>query len=408
MSVATFAKDSQLKHYTLEDGKVREWIKDVSTPYLYVYATRTQKGVTKTFYFRYADGRERKTNQIAIGKYPAFTLAEARAKAQELARIRQRGEDVRKSVIAQKPVRFADVVRGWIGKEKGKELLSFEKQIGRINNYLMPYLGETDIRTLSRADIARAIDKAQDAETAKGISHDTSKRAFRLLRKILDFAVSRGYIEHNPARDIIFADTFKTSKGESFRAITEPHRLGELLRAFDSFRGSNATKQALIFGAHTFLRSANIRRLKWQYVSFDKDLIIYPAADMKMRADFAVPMSRQVKELLKARYDTRRGDYVFPSDITSLKPLSENTLNYALKRLGFGDELVFHGLRSTASTLLNENIKAHGLDGEIIELCLDHRERNKIKAIYDRSQRLEERARLMQWWSDYLDEVKGE
>ena len=293
-------------------------------------------------------------------------------------------------------------------QEKGKELLSFEKQIGRINNYLMPYLGETDIRTLSRADIARAIDKAQDAETAKGISHDTSKRAFRLLRKILDFAVSRGYIEHNPARDIIFADTFKTSKGESFRAITEPHRLGELLRAFDSFRGSNATKQALIFGAHTFLRSANVRRLKWQYVSFDKDLITYPAADMKMRADFAVPMSRQVKELLEARYYTRHGDYVFPSDITSLKPLSENTLNYALKRLGFGDELVFHGLRSTASTLLNENIKAHGLDGEIIELCLDHRERNKIKAIYDRSQRLEERARLMQWWSDYLDEVKGE
>lgn len=404
--MATFAKDSQLKNYALKDGKAREWIKDISTPYLYVYATQTKNGVSKTFIFRYAD-EERKTNQIIIGKYPSITLAEARAKATELKRLKERGEDIKKAVIAQKAVKFEDAAREWIEKEQAKNTSSLSREAGRINNYLMPYLKNGDIRTLTRRDYAQTIGRIQEAETKKGISHDTSKRTFRLLRKILDLAVNKGYIEHNPTRDIIFADTFKISKCENFRAITDPQRLGELLRAFDGFRGSNSTKQALVFGAHTFLRSANVRWLKWQYVSFDKNLIVFPASEMKMGADFAVPISRQIKELLKAQYEIRRGDFVFPSDITSLKPLSENTLNYALKRLGFGDETVFHGLRATASTLLNENIKRHGKDAEIIELCLDHRERNKIKSIYDRSQRLEERAELMQWWSNYLDEVEG-
>ena len=405
--MATFAKDSQLKNYTLKGGKARDWIKDISTPYLYVYATQTKNGVSKTFVFRYADA-DRKTNQIIIGKYPSITLAEARAKATELKRLKERGEDIKKAVIAQKAVKFEDAAREWIEKEQAKNTSSLSREAGRINNYLMPYLKNGDIRTLARRDYAQTIERIQEAETKKGISHDTSKRTFRLLRKILDLAVNKGYIEHNPTRDIIFADTFKISKCENFRAITDPERLGELLRAIDGFRGSNSTKQALVFGAHTFLRSANVRELKWQYVSFDKNLIVFPASDIKMGADFAVPISRQVKELLKAQYEIRRGDFVFPSDITSLKPLSENTLNYALKRLGFGDETVFHGLRATASTLLNENIKRHGKDAEIIELCLDHRERNKIKSIYDRSQRLDERAELMQWWSDYLDEVKGE
>ena len=405
--MATFAKDSQLKNYALKDGKAREWIKDISTPYLYVYATQTKNGVSKTFIFRYA-GENRKTNQIIIGKYPSITLAEARAKATELKRLKERGEDVKKAVIAQKAVKFADVAREWIEKEQTKSTSSLSRETGRINNYLMPYLKDGDVKTLARRDYAQVIERIQETETKKGISHDTSKRTFRLLRKILDLAVSKGYIDHNPTRDIIFTDTFKTSKCENFRAITDPERLGELLRAIDGFRGSNSTKQALVFGAHTFLRSVNVRELKWQYVSFDKDLIVFPAGAMKMRADFVVPLSKQTKELLRAQYEIRRGDFVFPSDITSLKPLSENTLNYALKRLAFGDETVFHGLRATASTLLNENIKRHGKDAEIIELCLDHRERNKIKSIYDRSQRLDERAELMQWWSDYLDEVKEE
>ena len=225
--MATFAKDSQLKTYTLKDGKAREWIKDISTPYLYVYAVQGKKSLTKTFIFRYA-GENRKTNQIVIGKYPSITLAEARAKATELKRLKERGEDVKKAAVAQKAVKFADVAREWIEKERVKSTSSLSRETGRINNYLMPYLKDGDVRTLARRDYAQVIERIQETEAKKGISHDTSKRTFRLLRKILDLAVSKGYIDHNPTRDIIFADTFKTSKCENYRAITDPKRLGEL------------------------------------------------------------------------------------------------------------------------------------------------------------------------------------
>ena len=180
------------------------------------------------------------------------------------------------------------------------------------------------------------------------------------------------------------------------------------MRAVEAYRGSFATRQALLFGIHTFLRSANVRGLKWDYVDFATRAITFPADAMKMGDAFILPMSRQVERLLKEQAQLRRGDFVFASDVSASRPLSENTLNYALKRLGFGDETVFHGFRSTASTLLHEQISVHGLGSEIIELCLDHKERNRVKAAYDRSQRLDDRARLMQYWSDYLDEVKGE
>ncbi|QCD53472.1 tyrosine-type recombinase/integrase [Campylobacter sp. RM16192] len=407
--MAVFTKEIELKHYKLPNDKNREWIKDISTPYLYVYANQTKKGVTKTFYYRYADNGDprRKTNQISIGKYPSISLAEARTKANELTTMRERGEDINPE--KNQAITFKDLAEQWIKKEQSKELTSFDKQIGRINNHLYPLLKDKNIKTLTRLDLSNAIEKIQDKEAKRGLSHDTSKRAFYLMRKIMDYAVSKGYIDNNPARNIIFADTFKLSKTNNFKAITDTDKLKELLKAFDDYQGSNSTKQALIFGIHTFLRSANVRRLKWQYVDFDKDLIIFPAKEMKLRNEFIMPISKQVKKILHTQKELLglKSEYVFPSDVTNTKPLSENTLNYAIKRLGFGDDMVFHGLRTTASTLLNENIKAHGLDSEVIELCLDHRERNTVKAIYDRSQRLEDRAKLMQWWSNYLDEAKG-
>ncbi|WP_169943103.1 site-specific integrase [Campylobacter sp. RM15925] len=406
--MATFIKELELKKYNLFKGKSREWLKDIATEFLYVYITDTKKGLSKTFYYRYADKGDpkRKINQIVIGKYPSISLVEARTKANELTTMRERGEDINPE--KNQAITFKDLAEQWIKKEQSKELTSFDKQIGRINNHLYPLLKDKNIKTLTRLDLSNAIEKIQDKEAKRGLSHDTSKRAFYLMRKIMDYAVSKGYIDNNPARNIIFADTFKLSKTNNFKAITDTDKLKELLRAFDDYQGSNSTKQALIFGIHTFLRSANVRRLKWQYVDFDKDLIIFPAKEMKLRNEFIMPISKQVKKILHTQKELLglKSEYVFPSDVTNTKPLSENTLNYAIKRLGFGDDMVFHGLRTTASTLLNENIKAHGLDSEVIELCLDHRERNTVKAIYDRSQRLEDRARLMQWWSNYLDELK--
>ena len=406
--MASFANDLALKKFALKN-KNREWVKDDGVKFLYVLAYKTQKETTKTFYFKYQESDEKRTTkQIRLGKYPSITLAEARAKALELESLRDRGEDLQLATAKQKAITFKDVADEWIEKEQSKSLVSTKKQIGRVKNHLIFYLGSKELTALKRRDYMQVIEQIQAQEIKKGITHETSERTFRLLRKILDLAVNKGYIEHNPTRDIIFNDTFKTSSNNHYKAITEPSKLKELLRAMQDYQGSFYTQQALIFGVHTFLRSANVRELKWQYVDFENNLITFPGEAMKLREVFYMPMSKQVKKLLKIMLEHKRGDFVFPSGISATRPLSDSTLNQAIKRLGFGDEMVFHGLRTTASTLLNENIKNHGFSSDVIELCLDHKERSSVKAIYDRSQRLDERARLMQWWSDYLDSLVKE
>lgn len=128
---------------------------------------------------------------------------------------------------------------------------------------------------------------------------------------------------------------------------------------------------------------------------------------MKGKEAFIVPLSTSVVDmLLELKKFSGYSQYLFPSDITKNKALSENTLNYAIKRLGFGDLMVYHGFRSTASTFLYENKSKHKQDSEVIELCLDHKERNRIKAVYNRSTRLDDRILLMQWWSDFIDDLK--
>ena len=403
--MASFANDLALKKFTLKN-KNREWVKDDGVKFLYVLAYKTQKETTKTFYFKYQESDEKRTTkQIRLGKYPSITLAEARAKALELERLRDRGEDLQLATAKQKAITFKDVADEWIEKEQSKSLVSTKKQIGRVKNHLIFYLGSKEITALKRRDYMQVIEQIQARETKRELTHETSERTFRLLRKILDLAVNKGYIEHNPTRDIIFNDTFKTSSNNHYKAITEPSKLKELLRAMQDYQGSFCTQQALIFGVHTFLRSANVRELKWQYVDFENNLITFPAEAMKLREVFYIPMSKQVKKLLKTMLEHKSGDFVFPSGISATRPLSDSTLNQAIKRLNFGDKMVFHGLRTTASTLLNENIKNHGFSSDVIELCLDHKERSSVKAIYDRSQRLDERAKLMQWWSDYLNSL---
>ncbi|MGG7048932.1 MULTISPECIES: tyrosine-type recombinase/integrase [unclassified Campylobacter] len=408
--MATFFKEIELKNFKIPKDKKRVWLKDQSTPFLYVFVALNQNGTTtKTFYYRYTikGDPKRKINQITIGKYPFITLAEARAKANELTTQKERGNNIK--VLSQRPdkVTFEAVANKWIEKERSKGLSDFNRSVKRIEQYLMPYLQDKDIRELKRIDFIYTIEKIQEAESKKGITHDTSKRVFWLLRKIMDYALMLDYVDRNYTREIIFVDAFKTSKTTNYRAITEPKKLSELIKAFNNYQGSHHTKQALIFGLHTFLRSANIRGLKWDFVDFDNNRIVFPAETMKLKSDFVLMMSKQVSRLLREQQQYANGAYVFPSDISKQKPLSENTLNYAIKRLGFNDDMVFHGIRATASTLLNEMMNAHGFDSELIELCLDHKERNKIKATYDRSQRLNDRGKLWQWWSDYLDELES-
>jgi integrase len=169
-----------------------------------------------------------------------------------------------------------------------------------------------------------------------------------------------------------------------------------------------STKYALKLAPLVFVRPANIRFMEWGDIDLKKAIWKIPAEKMKAREPHIVPLSRQALEIIK-EIQKFNGDYkfVFKSPISSSKPLSSNTLNLAIKRIGFADKMVSHGFRHTASTILHEHISEHGFHSEIIERQLAHAERNGVKAAYNHAEYLNERKELMQWWADFLDDIKN-
>ena len=187
-------------------------------------------------------------------------------------------------------------------------------------------------------------------------------------------------------------------------AIVDPSRLGELMRAIAGYRGDISTEFALKLLPLTFVRPGELRCAAWDEFNLKAAEWRIPAARMKMRELHLVPLATQAVALLTDLHTlTGKGHYVFPSIRSKDRPISDNTINAALRRLGFSsDEMVAHGFRSTASTCLNEL----GWHPDLIELQLAHAERNESRGAYNRAQRLGERRNLMQAWADYLDGLR--
>lgn len=187
-------------------------------------------------------------------------------------------------------------------------------------------------------------------------------------------------------------------------AITDPARVGELLRAIDGYRGNLVTSYALKLAPLTFVRPGELRHATWSEFDLDHAEWRIPAERMKMREQHIVPLSRQAVEVVRELQSiSRRSRFIFPALGNVRRPMSENTVNAALRRLGYAhDEMTGHGFRSMASTLLNEQ-RWHP---DLIELQLAHAERNQVRAAYNRAQRLVERRKTMQARADYLDQLK--
>jgi integrase len=188
--------------------------------------------------------------------------------------------------------------------------------------------------------------------------------------------------------------------------ITDPKQIGELLRAIDGYEGHLITICALRLAPLVFVRPGELRQAEWQEINFERVEWKIPAEKMKMRSPHIVPLSTQAVEILREIGPlTNRGRYVFPSLRTSERPMSNNTILAALRRLGYAkEEMSGHGFRAMASTILHEQ----GWPSDIIERQLAHAERNSIKAAYNHAQHLPERRKMMQAWADYLENLKAE
>ncbi|EAL4585069.1 hypothetical protein DOK47_07790 [Campylobacter jejuni] len=392
--------DKQLKTLIV---KKRTYIKDVYTKNLYIEAKGSLKGTIIFFYFRYR--LNKKIQSIKIGKYPTTTLSSAREKANifnnMLAEKIDPKEQIQKEDI-QKSKTLKEVFKEWV-ENFYKEKSNYNTP-HRVDIHIISKLGDKDITTLTRQDIIAIYDKLK----AEG-KLETIKRISQAFKRIILYAINKEYIENSNILTLDMKALYGSPKKQNLRAITKEERFKELLLAIENYNGSIFTKVALQISPYLFLRSANIRNLEWSEIDFKNLKIIIPANKMKGGEDFIVPLSESVIKLFEfiKPFSFHNSKYVFPSDISKSKTMSENTLNQAIKRLGFGDEMVFHGFRTTASTLLYEFKNLHGQDSEVIELCLDHRERNNVKATYNRSLRLNDRKLLMQYWSDYIDKLKG-
>ena len=258
----------------------------------------------------------------------------------------------------------------------------------------IPFIGPIPVKDLETKDVLSVIKKIEDRDAL-----DVASRIKQRIRSVLRYAVQTGIIKYNVADGL--DGVIKTRKVKH-RTSIKLEELPSFLNALDTYRGYDVTRYALQFIVHTFVRPGELRSAEWKDIDLDKAIWRIPAEKMKMKEEHIVPLSSQVLELLKQIKEiTGRFNLVFPGSHDSSKPMSENTLTYAIrKRLGY--EATAHGFRTTASTTLNES----GFRVDVIERQLAHGDRNKIRAAYNRSQYLAERTEMMQWYSDYLDNLK--
>jgi integrase len=340
------------------------------------------------------EGREK---SLSLGIYPDVPLTLARDRREEARQLLAKGIDPGAKRQAEKVSRkdtFEAIALEWLAlQEKKLGSATLKKAQWIFENLIFPKLGKRPISKITAPDLLGALRRIE----ARG-AHETTHRAKQRCGQIFRYAIATGRAERDITADLRGALAPVVSKNRA--ALTDPAHVGELLRAIDGYHGSPRIALALKLAARTFVRPGELRYAEWCEIDLDGAEWRIPGERMKMRELHIVPLARQVIELLRELHSiTGRGKYLFPSLQTSLRPISENTVNVALRRLGYSkDEMTGHGFRAMASTLLNEQ----GWHPDLIELQLAHAERNKVRAAYNRAQRLPERRKMMQAWADYL------
>ena len=230
---------------------------------------------------------------------------------------------------------------------------------------------------------------------SKGIL-DTAKRIMQTCGQVFMYAIATRRAERNPVPDLRGALKAPVTKHQAYLKAAE---LPEFLKTLESYDGASQTKLALRLLLLTYVRTTELRAAEWKEVDFDKAEWRIPADRMKMKEEHIVPLSNQAIVLLRElQRHTGNRQYLFPNQHNLTKSMSENTMLYALYRMGYHSRATGHGFRSTASTILNE----HGFMPDVIERQLAHGERNKVRAAYNHAQYLPERRKMMQWWADCL------
>jgi integrase len=350
--------------------------------------------------YRYAG----KDTRLALGVYPEVTLAAARLRRDAARATLRDGRDPGAERKADKVRRvvaigstFDAVSREWMATQKKKLAPATFAKSQWLLDQVMPWLGSRPIAEIDPPELLSALKRIE----ARG-AHETAHRTKEKCGQVFRYAIAHGIATRDPSADLrgILAPIVRTSRA----AITDPTKVGALLRAIDGYTGQHVTRCALRLAPLLFVRPGELRAMEWAELDLDAAEWRIPAHRMKMREAHVVPLSSQAVTILRELYPlTGRGRYCFPSIRTAAAPMSENTINAALRSLGYDkDTMTGHGFRAMASTRLNEL----GWAPDVIERQLAHAERNKVRAAYNRAQYMAERQTMMQAWADYLDGLR--
>jgi integrase len=343
-----------------------------------------------------------KEKLLALGVYPDVTLGDARHRRAQARKVLAAGNDpgearkeAKRLAVSKSGNAFEVVAREWLEMRKHEWTPGhFRAKRCQVETHVLPKLGKRPIAEITAPEVlamARVVE-------GRGTLH-TARRVMQVTGQIFMYAIATGRAERNPVPDL--RGTLKAPIVNHYSFLRESD-LPVYLRKVGAYDGSPQTQLALRLLLLTFVRTNELRAAEWTEIDFDKAEWRIPAERMKMRELHIVPLSRQalsvVWELEKCSGKRR---FVFPNEHNPANFMSENTMLFALYRMGYHSRATGHGFRSTASTILNE----HGFRADVIERQLAHGERNKVRAAYNHAQYLPERREMMQWWADHLDEL---
>ena len=358
----------------------------------------------KLWRLKYRHGGKEK--RLALGAYPDTGLKDARDKRDAARKLLAAGvdpADMRKAAKAAGEERaansFAMIAAEWLALQKLRmATATLEKAQWTFDEQVNPWIGSRPIAEIDAPEVLKLLRRIEQ----RG-AHETAHRTKQRCGQVFRYAIATGRAKHDPTADLrgALAPVVSTLRA----AITDPVKVGDLLRAIATYQGSLVTKCALRLAPFVFVRPGELRKAEWAEIDLDGAQWRIPAARMKMREEHIVPLAAQAVAILRELHPlTGRGQYVFPSHRGTARTMSENTVNAALRYMGFDkDTMCGHGFRALASTRLNEM----GWAPDVIERQLAYAERNKVRAAYNRAQYLDERTRMMTAWADYLDALKA-
>jgi integrase len=348
-----------------------------------------------------------KAKTLALGVYPEVTLAKARQRRDKARAqladgldpsIAKREEKHSKATAAANT--FEVVSRDWLAKTANKRAAATQSKISSwLEKDVIPYIGKLPIAEIKAKDV---LDKVARRMEARGI-HESAHRIVQICSQVFRYAVASGLIERDVTADLRGA--LAAIEKANYAAITEPKQAGQLMRSIHAYTGHPTATAALKLSPLVFLRPGELRAAEWAEIDLEAAEWRLPGPRMKMKADHVVPLSRQAVEILQSLHPlTGHGRYVFPSIRTGERCMSENTINAALRGMGYAKEVMTaHGFRAMARTIMDE-VMSERVD--LIEHQLAHAVKDANGRAYNRTAHLPARKEMMQRWADYLDQVR--